>query len=138
MSDSNETTEEVTGDNLESTEESEKKRIKLANNEESVEIGPSLPTTLQTRECTSDKRKVTPLVMHNLSWLPSSRIYEKSYMHRDTVCRVRFACKTDFLITASKDGHVKFWKKRDTYIEFVKDFLAHQGECLFYNFAVSP
>ena len=125
MSDSNEITKRSKED-LEATEESDKKRNKL-DNEESIEIGPSLPSTLQTQDCTSDKRKVTPLIMYNLCGLPNSKIYDKSYMHRDTVSRVRFACKTDFLITASRDGHVKFWKKQDTYIEFVKDFLGHQG-----------
>ena len=31
--------------------------------------------------------------------------------------------RTDFIITASQDGHVKFWKKReDEGIEFVKHF----------------
>ena len=35
---------------------------------------------------------------------------------------------TDFLITASIDGHVKFWKKQETGIEFVKHFRAHLGK----------
>ena len=33
--------------------------------------------------------------------------------------------RTNFLITASCDGHVKFWKKQDELIEFVKHFRAH-------------
>lgn len=35
--------------------------------------------------------------------------------------------RTDFVITASQDGHIKFWKKRDLGIEFVKHFRAHLG-----------
>ena len=35
--------------------------------------------------------------------------------------------RTDFLITTSVDGHVKFWKKTDKGIEFVKHFRAHLG-----------
>ena len=35
---------------------------------------------------------------------------------------------TDFLITASIDGHVKFWKKQENGIEFVKHFRAHLGK----------
>ena len=36
--------------------------------------------------------------------------------------------RTDFLITASQDGHVKFWKKKeDEGIEFVKHFRSHLG-----------
>ena len=129
MSDSNETTKRTKDEaenKSESSEESDKKRSKV-DIDDTTEIGPSIPTTLQTQECTNDKRKVTPLIIQNLYGLPNSKIYEKSYMHRDTVCCVKFALKTDFLITASRDGHVKFWKKQDTYIEFVKDFLAHQG-----------
>lgn len=34
--------------------------------------------------------------------------------------------RTDFIITASQDGHVKFWKKKeDEGIEFVKHFRSH-------------
>jgi len=35
--------------------------------------------------------------------------------------------RTDFLVTASCDGHVKFWKKKEGEIEFVKHFRAHLG-----------
>lgn len=39
-----------------------------------------------------------------------------------------FFFRTDFVITASQDGHVKFWKKReDEGIEFVKHFRSHLG-----------
>lgn len=39
-----------------------------------------------------------------------------------------FFSRTDFLITASQDGHVKFWKKKeDEGIEFVKHFRSHLG-----------
>jgi peptidylprolyl isomerase domain and WD repeat-containing protein 1 len=34
---------------------------------------------------------------------------------------------TGFIITTSVDGHVKFWKKKDVGIEFVKHFKAHLG-----------
>lgn len=75
-------------------------------------------------------------------------MYERSYMHRDiitqTVCTrssslpsrlVRAVCatcctmycRTDFLVTASVDGHVKFWKKQEQGVEFVKHFRAHLG-----------
>ena len=39
-------------------------------------------------------------------------MYEKSYMHRDFVTFVAVTPGTDFFITASHDGHLKFWKKR--------------------------
>ena len=35
--------------------------------------------------------------------------------------------RTDFIITASADGHIKFWKKAKEGIEFVKHFKAHLG-----------
>lgn len=46
-------------------------------------------------------------------------MYERSYMHRDNVTHVLVA-KTDFIITCSKDGVLKFWKKTPVGIEFVK------------------
>ena len=36
--------------------------------------------------------------------------------------------KSNFIITSSTDGHVKFWKKQDGGIEFVKDYRAHLGD----------
>jgi peptidylprolyl isomerase domain and WD repeat-containing protein 1 len=33
--------------------------------------------------------------------------------------------RTGFLITTSVDGHLKFWKKQPTGIEFVKHYRAH-------------
>jgi len=59
-----------------------------------------------------------------MSLLPSAKGYEVSYMHRDTVIAA-ITTKTHFIITASTDGHVKFWKKAPEGIEFVKHFRAH-------------
>ncbi|KAJ2849715.1 Peptidyl-prolyl cis-trans isomerase cyp15 [Coemansia brasiliensis] len=56
--------------------------------------------------------------------LPSAQMYGRSYMHRDTVEYVEVT-QTGFVLTMSIDGHVKFWKKREKGIEFVKDFRAH-------------
>jgi len=62
--------------------------------------------------------------------LPCSDMYEKSYMHRDWVTHCVFTLNTDFLVTASQDGHVKFWKKMPEGLEFVKHYHAHLGEVL--------
>jgi peptidylprolyl isomerase domain and WD repeat-containing protein 1 len=62
-----------------------------------------------------------------LNALPDAQMYEKSYMHRDIVTHVAVSKSTDFIITGSIDGHVKFWKKMLTTIEFVKHFQAHLG-----------
>ncbi|XP_014663514.1 PREDICTED: peptidylprolyl isomerase domain and WD repeat-containing protein 1-like [Priapulus caudatus] len=72
------------------------------------------------------KRKVLEYEQVYLDSLPSASAYEKSYMHRDVVTHVRIS-KTDFIITASVDGHVKFWKKMAEGIEFVKHFRSHLG-----------
>jgi hypothetical protein len=37
------------------------------------------------------------------------------------------ATPTDFVITGSIDGHIKFWKKQETGIEFVKHYRGHLG-----------
>ncbi|XP_071507877.1 peptidylprolyl isomerase domain and WD repeat-containing protein 1-like [Diadema antillarum] len=62
-----------------------------------------------------------------LANMPSAELYEKSFMHRDVITHVA-ATKTEFIITASCDGHVKFWKKQEGGIEFVKHFRAHLGK----------
>uniref|UniRef100_A0A1I7ZGK1 peptidylprolyl isomerase n=1 Tax=Steinernema glaseri TaxID=37863 RepID=A0A1I7ZGK1_9BILA len=57
--------------------------------------------------------------------IPKAAQYEKSFMHRDTLSHV-LATSTHFIITASIDGHLKFWKKKHAEgIEFVKHFRCH-------------
>jgi peptidylprolyl isomerase domain and WD repeat-containing protein 1 len=49
-------------------------------------------------------------------------------MHKDQVATVTVApSPSDFIITTSIDGFVKFWKKAATGIEFAKEYRAHQG-----------
>nr|KAJ3417924.1 Peptidyl-prolyl cis-trans isomerase cyp15 [Polyrhizophydium stewartii] len=62
-----------------------------------------------------------------LGALPSTDMYEVSLMHRDVVNFVFVASRSDFILTTSVDGHVKFWKKTDKGVEFVKHFRAHLG-----------
>jgi peptidylprolyl isomerase domain and WD repeat-containing protein 1 len=61
--------------------------------------------------------------------LPSAAQYELSYMHRDVVTHIAVAKNTDFLITGSADGQVKFWKKMMTSVEFVKHFQVRFPHC---------
>uniref|UniRef100_A0AAV2IW90 peptidylprolyl isomerase n=1 Tax=Knipowitschia caucasica TaxID=637954 RepID=A0AAV2IW90_KNICA len=76
---------------------------------------------------TNKKRKVLEFEHVYLDNLPSAAMYERSYMHRDVITHI-VCSKTDFVITASQDGHVKFWKKKeDAGIEFVKHFRSHLG-----------
>uniref|UniRef100_A0A1I8BKA3 WD_REPEATS_REGION domain-containing protein n=1 Tax=Meloidogyne hapla TaxID=6305 RepID=A0A1I8BKA3_MELHA len=61
--------------------------------------------------------------------IPKASQYEKSFMHRDIITHV-LATEKDFIITASQDGHLKFWKKKkhNEGIEFVKHFRCHLKE----------
>ena len=49
-------------------------------------------------------------------------------MHKDQLSFVTMTPLTDFLITSSIEGTVKFWKKVAIGIESVKEFRAHMGE----------
>lgn len=58
--------------------------------------------------------------------LPNADLYEISFMHRDVVTHI-VVTASEFIITGSNDGHIKFWKKQPIGIEFVKHFRAHLG-----------
>ncbi|KAJ1554194.1 hypothetical protein HK096_004626, partial [Nowakowskiella sp. JEL0078] len=62
-----------------------------------------------------------------LEALPCADSYERSLMHREVVNFVFVSKTTDFIITTSVDGHVKFWKKTAKGIEFAKHYRAHIG-----------
>jgi len=84
-------------------------------------VGPSLADAAPQR-----KKRVLEYESVYLDNLPSGMNYERSFMHRDVVTHVAVST-TDFVITASQDGHIKFWKKQEVGIEFVKHFRAHLG-----------
>nr|XP_022312893.1 peptidylprolyl isomerase domain and WD repeat-containing protein 1-like [Crassostrea virginica] len=85
-------------------------------------IGPMPAEAVKTK-----KRKVLEYEQVYLDNLPNAEGYEKSYMHRDVVTHIAVS-KYDFIVTASCDGHVKFWKKNEEEgIEFVKHFRSHLG-----------
>ncbi|KAJ3107107.1 hypothetical protein HDU97_004800 [Phlyctochytrium planicorne] len=78
----------------------------------------------------TQKKKKARVLQHEklyLQNLPTSDMYERSLMHTDVINFVEVASKTDFIMTTSVNGHVKFWKKTDKGIEFVKHFRAHLG-----------
>nr|XP_018904781.1 PREDICTED: peptidylprolyl isomerase domain and WD repeat-containing protein 1 [Bemisia tabaci] len=86
-------------------------------------IGPSLQdAVIQPQK----KKKVLEHEQLYLRNLPSAESYEKSFMHRDTITHI-IVTKTEFIITGSSDGHIKFWKKMESLIEFVKHFRGHLG-----------
>ena len=86
-------------------------------------MGPQLPT-----EAPAKKRRVLRHEKLYIAALPKSARYSKSLMHKGQVLFVTWTPSTEFLITSSVDGTVKFWKKIAQGIEFVKEFKAHNGE----------
>ncbi|KAL8371049.1 hypothetical protein RB595_001073 [Gaeumannomyces hyphopodioides] len=87
------------------------------------DMGPKLPS-----QAPKKKRRVLPYEKLYTSALPASARYSKSLMHKEQLSFVLWTPLTEFLITASVDGVVKFWKKVAQSIEFVKEFKAHQGD----------
>lgn len=87
------------------------------------DIGPAMPSSAPKK-----KRRVLPYEKLYISALPSSPRYSKSLMHKEQLSFVTMTPFTDFLITSSVDGVVKFWKKVAVGIEAVKEFRAHIGE----------
>ena len=87
------------------------------------DFGPALPSAAPKK-----KRRKLPYEKLYISALPTSPRYSKSLMHKDQLSFVTFTPSTDFLITSSIDGVVKFWKKVAVGIESVKEFRAHIGE----------
>ncbi|MCJ1309976.1 Peptidylprolyl isomerase domain and WD repeat containing protein 1 [Agyrium rufum] len=88
------------------------------------DFGPALPSADEPKR----KRRKLPYEKLYISALPSSPRYSKSLMHKEQLSFVTMTPFTDFLITSSVDGFVKFWKKVAVGIEFVKEFRAHTGE----------
>ncbi|KAK9763570.1 Peptidyl-prolyl cis-trans isomerase cyp15 [Basidiobolus ranarum] len=113
------TNEESSKRVLEQTETDHKE-----NSDSDVDIGPLPPSSEEIAP--KKKRKVLAHEKLYLDQLPSADMYERSFMHRDVLNNV-VVSSTDFLITTSVDGHLKFWKKTEKGIEFVKHFRAHLG-----------
>ena len=89
--------------------------------EDDEEVGPTLKAKKKKKKRKLDHEEAF------VAALPNADMYEKSYMHRDIVTYCAFTPRTDFLVTASEDGHVKFWKKMPDGLEFVKHYHAHLG-----------
>ena len=87
------------------------------------DFGPALPSAAPKK-----KRRKLPYEKLYVSALPVSPRYSKSLMHKDQLSFVTITPITDFLITSSVDGVVKFWKKVAVGIESVKEFRVHIGE----------
>lgn len=70
------------------------------------------------------KRRVLTHESTYLNNLPLSDRYTKSFMHRDNLLTTS-TTKTNYLITTSAEGNIKFWHKEPKGIEFRKQFRAH-------------
>ncbi|KAK2734153.1 hypothetical protein FQN57_001868 [Myotisia sp. PD_48] len=93
------------------------------NSSSNDDFGPALPSAPPKK-----KRRRLPYEKVYVNALPKGPRYSKSLMHRDQLAYVTVTPHTDFIITSSIDGVVKFWKKMAVGIEFVKEFRAHPGE----------
>ena len=113
-----------------------KERMKRKVEEESdssddEDFGPSIalaaPAEAKSKPRKRKRRKIKVLRHEKLyvSRLPCAEMYEKSYMHRRVVTHVVVAQATGFVVTASSEGAVKFWKKTEDGIDFVKVYRAH-------------
>lgn len=89
------------------------------------DLGPALPTSDVPKK---KRRRRLPHEAQYVAALPSATRYFKSLMHKDQLSFCTVTPHTDFLITSSIDGYVKFWKKVSAGVEFVKEFKAHNGE----------
>ncbi|KAL3496515.1 hypothetical protein BJX62DRAFT_101658 [Aspergillus germanicus] len=88
------------------------------------DFGPALPSA----DAPKKKRRKLPFEKVYVNALPTSPRYSKSLMHKDQLSFVTVTPHTDFLVTSSIDGVVKFWKKMAVGVEFVKEFRAHATE----------
>lgn len=87
------------------------------------DFGPALPSSVPPKK----KRKL-PYESLYINALPKGTRYSRSLMHKDQLASVTVApSPADFVITASIDGVVKFWKKVASGIEFAKEYKAHEG-----------
>ncbi|KAK5637915.1 hypothetical protein RI129_012210 [Pyrocoelia pectoralis] len=92
-----------------------------------------------SEELNEPKQKKRKVLQHEklyLENLPCAESYERSFMHRDVVTHC-VVTESDFIVTASCDGHIKFWKKIERGIEFVKHFRSHLGSITYISSNVS-
>ena len=98
-----------------------KKKKKMSKRDrEDDSVGPVGPVGPSGPAAPPEKKRTEEFLDLHLSELPSQSRYEQSLEHADHVVRVAVSTRAAFVITASVDGRVKFWKKKTQGIEFVK------------------
>ncbi|KAN0064336.1 Peptidyl-prolyl cis-trans isomerase cyp15 [Thecaphora frezii] len=99
-----------------------------AGSDSDASIGPMPASSSSATQHRAKKPKTLAYTSTYLAHLPNAERYYKSLMHRDTINHVTLTPHTDFLITSSVDGHIKFWKKSKDAgmgVDFVKHYRAH-------------
>ena len=71
-----------------------------------------------------------------LSRLPTSELYEQSFMHKESVTCISLSIQTNIVVTGSSDGVIKFWKKLYRGIEISKQYRGHVSSIT--SIAISP
>ncbi|SJK86618.1 peptidylprolyl isomerase domain and WD repeat-containing protein 1 [Babesia microti strain RI] len=65
-----------------------------------------------------------------LNNLPNADFYEQSFMHGDTISHIAISNQTQYIATASVDGHLRFWYYNQDGVEFVKHIKAHTSSII--------
>ncbi|GAA6019190.1 hypothetical protein JCM8202_000928 [Rhodotorula sphaerocarpa] len=93
------------------------------------DVGPMPLPADEGAAIAAKKRKTLKHEKLYLDHLPAADRYNRSLMHRDTLAHVAVT-RTNFVLTASIDGILKFWKKRPVGVEFVKLYRTHLSPIL--------
>ncbi|KAL2312428.1 WD repeat containing cyclophilin family peptidyl-prolyl cis-trans isomerase Cyp9 [Schizosaccharomyces pombe] len=72
------------------------------------------------------KQNHDQVFLHNL---PDAPRYTKSYMHNAEIYKC-FPTKSNYILSVSYDGYVKFWHKTPNGVEYIKEFHAHNAMLL--------
>eukprot|EP01060_Flectonema_neradi_P038831 TRINITY_DN8282_c0_g1_i1.p1 TRINITY_DN8282_c0_g1~~TRINITY_DN8282_c0_g1_i1.p1 ORF type:complete len:638 (+),score=94.63 TRINITY_DN8282_c0_g1_i1:64-1977(+) len=94
-----------------------------SDSDSSSDFGPAPAAAAQKKRPKPDIRNKKIL----LDALPDKELYEKSYMHKDTITQVEVIHQNQFIITCSVDGVLKFWKKAPQGILAIRTFKPHMG-----------
>ncbi|OHT01347.1 Peptidyl-prolyl cis-trans isomerase cyp15 [Tritrichomonas foetus] len=78
-----------------------------------------------------------PILNPFVNRLPSSEMYYRSYMHKDTVQFVASSPQNNFFLSMSVDGVLKFWHKpeKENELDFVKKISTKDGT--FFSYSIS-
>ena len=102
---------------------SDEKRRHESDSDSSSDFGPAPAAAAQKKRLKKDIRNKKVL----LEALPDKELYERSYMHKDTLTQVEVVQDCQFIITCSVDGTLKFWRKAPQGILAVRTFRPHMG-----------